>query len=79
MLGGVGVEVTGSVRSGVLESFKHTLCQHLEHSGILDVEVLVKICWHLVHSWVQMQGILRNFSQAGIVQPSPSLPPCTYS
>ena len=43
------MEVTGSVGLVVLYLFKHTLCQHLVHSGIMDVEFLVKIYRHLVH------------------------------
>ena len=43
------MEVTGYMGLLLLEWFKHTICQHLVHSGILDVEVLVKICTHLVH------------------------------
>ena len=73
MLCGGGVEITGSVGSGVLELSKHTLCWHLAHLGILDVEVLVTICWNLVHSLVRMHEILRNFPQAGRLQPHPPL------
>ena len=61
MLGGVVVEVTVSVGSGVLELFKHNLCRHLEHLGIFYAEFLVTICWCLVHSWVQTQELLINF------------------
>ena len=49
LLSEVDMEVTGSVGLVVLESFKHTLCWHLVHSGILDVEVLVIICRNLVY------------------------------
>ena len=55
------MEVTGSVGLLVIESLKHTLCQHLAHLGLLDAEVLVKICPHLVHLWVRMREILINF------------------
>ena len=61
MLGDVGMEVTGYVGLVVLESFKHNLCRHLVHLEILDVEVLVKIYRHLVHSWVWTWEILINY------------------
>ena len=44
MLGEIFVEVTRSVGLVILKSSKRTLFLHLVHSGILDVEVLVKIC-----------------------------------
>ena len=55
------MKVTGSVGLLVLLYFNQVLCCNLVHSGILDVEVLVKICWHLVHSWVWTREILINF------------------
>ena len=61
MLGGVVVEVTGSMRLVVLEKFKNTLCWHLVHSGISDVEVLVTIYWNLVNLWIWTGELLRNF------------------
>ena len=73
MLGGVGVEVTSSMGSVVLELSKHTISWKLAHLGILDVEVLVTIRWNLVRSWVRTHEILRNFPQAGRLQPHPSL------
>ena len=60
MLGDVGMELTGSVGLVILKSSKRTLFLHLVHSGILDVEVLVKIYRHLVHSWVCTWELLIN-------------------
>ena len=71
MLCGVGVEMTVSVGSGVLEVSKHTLCWHLAHLGILDVKFLVTICWNLVHLLVRTHEILIHFPQAGRLQPHP--------
>ena len=55
------MEVTGSMRLVVLEKFKNTLCWHLVHSGISDVEVLVTIYWNLVNLWIWTGELLRNF------------------
>ena len=49
MLGDLVMEVTESVGLVVLYLFKHNLYKHLVRSGILDVEVLVRIYRHLVH------------------------------
>ena len=65
------MEVMGSMGSGVLEYFKHTVCWHLEHSGISDVEVLVTIRLNLVHLQVSKRDLLRNPPQAGRLQPPP--------
>ena len=69
LLGYVGMEVTGSRRLVLLESFNKTLFRNLVHLEILDVKVLVKICQNLVHSWVRTWDILINFPWAGRVHP----------
>ena len=65
------MEVTGSVGSVLLELFNRTLCWHLAHSGISDVEVLVKNLLKLGTFVGPDAGSLERFSRGYSTTPPP--------